>query len=303
MNISPLKTIPVSYVVLPTDTMLYYVQSVLRDTATSKILQTINLKRDSTYLYRYTGTFAPVSDPSGLGRYIDITVIPYTDSGHTTPSQNYAALQLNYVVLQPWIPSLGAGGGGSIDYDKLRITIAEVVEEKVFGSAKDVKKGLNEIPKVEYERIGEDMREALREMNLPNVSHIKSLEAMLGYGSDFAARSLNESHAATLERLEGLEGKMLSLHNQGSLYSDFSASEIKSLISSMKEEFTGLHNSSTEKLGKEYGTKMKEAVEQMKVHLDTNLSEKEVKLRVSEFEPRKKNEPVQIDPDIMKLFA
>lgn len=131
MQLSPKSPIPTAWTAsIPTDTTLYYVRAVLRDTASSATLQSLNLTRESSTPNRYVGTFNPVSDPSGLGRPVDITVSVYEDSAYTTLSVNYQILQTSYVVLQPFIANLGNGGGGSnISYEK----IAAVVVEKLKG--------------------------------------------------------------------------------------------------------------------------------------------------------------------------
>lgn len=301
MNISPLKPIPVSYVVLPTDTTTYFVQSVLRDTASGAILQTINLKQDATYLYRYTGQFKPVSDPSGLGRYIDITVIPYTDSGHTTPSQNYAALQLNYVVLQPWIPTLGAGGGGSIDYEKLRLTIAEVVEEKSKGTV------FPEIPEVQYDRIESLLREALDTTG-------NGLSANVQKGISGVNKTLGDIRKEHLSSNESLRGELLGyisdIHKR---LSDSEISRVSSgkemreeILNSMaknKEEFMTMHGDFAKKLDKKYDDSSKSSMEDMKKQIADTMSGKEIKfnMNMSSESPKKKESSDM--GEIMKLFA
>lgn len=178
MNIAPNKAIPVSYSVLPTETTTYFVQAVLRDTASGAVLQTLNLTQSAAYLYRYSGAFKPVSDASGLGRYIDITIIPYTDAGYTTPSQNYGALQLNYVVLQPWLPTLGSGGASGIDYEKLEGLLKKHKPGRDAALAKAVAK----IPTdaVDYGRIGEVVHGIVGRHADAIMSHSLSVGDLLG---------------------------------------------------------------------------------------------------------------------------
>lgn len=164
MQLSPKAPIPTAWTAsIPTDTTLYYVQAVLRDTNSSAILQTVNLTRVSATPNRYVGTFNPVSDPSGLGRPVDITVSVYEDSGYTTLSTNYEILQTQYVVLQPFIANLGNGGGGSnVSYEKIAATVIAAVEAGKKGD--DVKGilygALQDMPQpepVDYDRIAESI--------------------------------------------------------------------------------------------------------------------------------------------------
>lgn len=291
MNISPLKSIPVSYVVLPTDVGPYYVQAVLRDTASGTIIQTINLVQNATYLYRYTGTFKPVPDVSGLGRYVDITVIPYTDTGHTTPSQNYAALQLNYVVLQPWIPTLGAGGGGSIDYDKLRLTIAEVIEE-----TRPKEKEMVEISGVEYERIGGDTRSALSEMlgeftrvHGTGVGEIKALLGSLREGVDTAGVTSSQT---ILERIGSIEESLERMNQNGSESSRSLLEEMRGSVKEAKDEIVKSHGEHVKRIDKRMVDVTKESAEGIKKHLSENLGGKEVKfsMNLGGEAPREKNQ-------------
>lgn len=167
MQLSPKSAIPVSYTAsIPGDTTLYYVQAVLRDTATSAILQTLNLTRQSVTPNRYVGSFNPVSDPSGLGRPVDVTISVFEDAGHTTLSTNYQILQLAYVVLQPFIANLGNGGGGSnVSYEKIAATVIAALDTK---STKDAEKKLLEaihaIPLAEFDY--ERMENTLSQISL-----------------------------------------------------------------------------------------------------------------------------------------
>lgn len=267
MNISPSRVIPVSYSVLPTDVGPYFVQAVLRDTATGNILQTINLVQNPTYLYRYTGQFKPVSDPSGLGRYIDITIIPYTDSGHTTPSQNYAALQLNYNVLQPWIPTLGSGGGSNgVDYEKIENIVLAIVEGR--------KPKLEGLEKIEYKRIW-DMVEESRSSLLKEISenHAKGIDGVTSLLSELkehlAGMSENMSndasayHSSLINRIENIHS---SLH----------AKNVEN-HSEVKESIRGLADMNARNHRKLHDN-LKDTVGNIAKDVKKSMSQKDVKL-------------------------
>lgn len=269
-------------------------------------MQTINLIQNATYLYRYTGLFNAVSDPSGLGRYIDITVIPYTDSGHTTPSQNYAALLVNYVVLQQWIPSLGAGGGGSIDYDKLRLTIAEVVEEKVFGSAKDVKKGFKKIPAIEYERIGNDMREALKsvqdELMGSGRLNADSIQKLMGMHTDFSGQML-KSHGEIFGRVGNMEQRIALLESTSKSDRESLKKELSVLLKQYSEDIGNRQSEHEKNLHKEFTDYSKKSFESLERMMQDNLSEKEVRFKFSEMPRDKREKEVELDPIIKKIMG
>lgn len=298
MNISPLKAIPVSYSVLPTDVTAYFVQAVLRDTATSATLQTINLTQNVSVPYRYTGVFKPVSDPSGLGRYIDITVIPYTDSGHTTPSQNYAALQLNYVVLQPWIPSLGAGGGGSIDYDKLRLTIAEVILEQKESPVESVT--------VEYDRIGNDMREALEEASA-NISGTigngsKSTGSLLALIEKRLTENSSNASVQLMERIEHLEDVIAQSSKTGASSSKSLRESLESRLAESREELIKIHANHSRKIDMRLEESSASSLASLKSYMDENLSNKEIQFKFGEVPKEKKDSQPVYDPIVNRIL-
>lgn len=137
MQYSPLQTLPVSYTISdPTDGTLYFVQSVLRDTSSNKILQVVNLTRDSSYHLRYEGVFQPIADPQGLGRPVDITTSVFTDALYTVPSPNYQLVNIPYLILQPPIFNSGFGGAGGSDWETLLELIRFELGKKPKGDKK-----------------------------------------------------------------------------------------------------------------------------------------------------------------------
>lgn len=234
MQLSPNSVIPVSYTVsLPGDTTVYFVQAVLRDTQSGATLQTLNLANVSTTPNRYQGVFNPVSDPSGLGRAIDITISVYTDAGHTTLSLNYQVLQLNYVILQPWIQNLGMGGGMNIDYEKLQSMFdgAKVGNEEIGNEV------ARRIPrtKVDYGKIENYTITASEKTKTSLSSEIgKHMGILSKTLSDIKSNVALQSHIKSLEaRIQSLESKSL----RGQDISFRIHSELKNELSSALSEF------------------------------------------------------------------
>lgn len=289
MQLSPKSPIPVSYTAsIPGDITLYYVQAVLRDTASSVILQTLNLTRESSTPNRYVGTFNPVSDPSGLGRPVDVTISVYEDSGYTTLSANYQILQLSYVVLQPFIANLGNGGGGSnISYEKIRKTVREALqgerEETEDDEPTDEEQTFDppEVPEpLDYGRIeghAEELARSHRQMLGSAVEDIKghvsaadkervplflelgralgALESKIGESSTISTKELRIAKDELRKTLEGLPNVLLTMHKD-------------------------LHASVDKRL--------QAALEDMRRYLENMFSEKEIKMEFHNLGPQKK---------------
>lgn len=306
MQLSPSQVIPVSYsTTIPGDTTLYFVQAVLRDTQSSTILQTLNLSRVSSTPNRYTGSFSPVSDPSGLGRPVDVTISVYTDSGHTTLSQNYQITQYNYVVLQPWIQNLGVGGGMNIDYEKLqkmfdgaKVSNAEIGNE----TAKKAK------TKIDYDKItraisasGESHRTALSgELK----GHISTLSSLLEKASSALAQ-MDTKHSNKFngieQRLNTLESKLTDGQKMSTAEKTTMRQELSKLITDTKTALSGSNDRNTRSLVSSF----KESIEDVKNHLKEDLLGKEIHLSYNSGEPAKKEkkEKQMFAPDdIMSLL-
>ena len=118
IHITPQGTFPiVRQLYDPADTTTYYVRAVIRDSVKGTTLETVDLvdKTGQRFVYKYP---AP-SDPSGLGRYIDITTTVYSDSGYTTRTDVYADENETYLIKSE--QNLGGGGGGeTVSYPEIR---------------------------------------------------------------------------------------------------------------------------------------------------------------------------------------
>lgn len=126
MQVVPGQRVQLTYLVPnPADSTLYYVQAVVKNTSTNKVIATVNLVQDSNQAIRYTGSFTAPLDSVGNGYFMDAVSIPYTDSGYTTPSPNYGAALTQIFAYQ--LPSTFSGGGGSeiiVDYDRIEELLA-----------------------------------------------------------------------------------------------------------------------------------------------------------------------------------
>ena len=140
MNINPQSTLRiVRQLADPSDAGTYYVQAVVRNSATGATLETINLTDAGDQ--RFTGSYNVPGDASGNGFYIDVTTTVYTDAGYTTKSGNYGIEAQTYHVQQAWNHAMGIGGGADVNYDKVRRIIQEelAAQEKLeIPEAKDL---------------------------------------------------------------------------------------------------------------------------------------------------------------------
>lgn len=235
MNLSPTQQIPVSYTVSdPNDTTLYYVRAVVRDTQSSTTLQSLNLTRVSSSPNRYVGLLNPVYDPSGLGRMIDVTITVYTDSGYTTPSQNYELVQNPHLVIQPWLPTLGTGGVG-FEYDKMAQLIELVLDKKIKGSTKEIRDDFGSvIPKQISER-NDDFKEYQNNLISQAISDIQ--DGLNGHSSKIIDSS-EKSYRGFNESL-GQIGQVLSrIIEDSKKTSENGKSDLESHVSELKNHLS-----------------------------------------------------------------
>lgn len=278
MQLSPNSLIPVSYTAsIPGDTTVYFVQAVLRDTQSGTTLQTLNLTNVSTTPNRYQGSFNPVSDPSGLGRAIDITISVYTDSGHTTLSNNYQILQLNYTILQPWIQNLGTGGGLNIDYDKL---------QKMFDGTKvtNAEIGNEKAPKrerINYTRLegatmgaGEATRAAISDEFKGHISNVLKILSDLSRSHSETTKGNSIKFDSMEKRLEKFE----SIASEGYKMSSKERAEMRTDMVETLKEIREENKNYLDEGSKMYEKKFSKIVEDMQEYLADNLSQKEIKM-------------------------
>ncbi len=236
MQIAPQENFPIVYLIGdPFDATTYYVQAIIRDSGTGATLITKNLTNGGSR--RFSGIVQAPSDPSGLGRFIDVTTSVYTDSGYTTKSQNYEERQETYLVTPRWSIALGGGVGGGVafDYEKIRTIFLEVIADKIHIPApvdiSSMEKKLIELAEIIADikdkmpqdhgavnfapltslllelggKLDEIGAKEMPKLNLaPVISHISRLFPMLGDMQD----SHETFHEFLTEKIENLDKKM-----------------------------------------------------------------------------------------------
>lgn len=290
MQLSPNSLIPVSYTAsIPGDTTVYFVQAVLRDTQSSNILQILNLTNISTVPNRYTGNFKPVSDPSGLGRPIDITISVYTDSGHTTLSPNYQILQLNYTILQPWIQNLGMGGGLNIDYDKLqKMFDGTKVNNAEIGNEKAPKRERINYKRLEEGALGahEATRAALSEEFKGHIKNI--LDILSGISKTYS--TYGDAHTKVLSTIESRMNDLENSIGQGQSKSSEERNAMRQELSASIKEFKDEFKKTSSDIPKANEKMFKKSFESLQDYLESNLSEKEIKINYTPTPMKKEKE-------------
>lgn len=147
----------------PADTNTYYVRCIIRNAKTDATIATVNLTNKGNG--RFRGEWQVTADISGQGYYITITSYVYTDASYTTESNNCRRFEQQYLVQDRFARMGGGGGGVKVNYDKIRVMIAEEVAninlpEKIdlspiFIAISGVKKAIDnkkmpELPKIEF---------------------------------------------------------------------------------------------------------------------------------------------------------
>ena len=195
---------------VPGDSTTYYPQAVIRKSLDGSLLDTVNLTLESTG--RYSANWIVPGDASGLGTQIDITVIAYTDSGHTTASQNYSEENVVYNIFD-LLGQVRAGGG--IDYLEVQKIVAREIGKAV--GALVIPDHTQPIGKLGAEVKG--LAEALGEVNdsIGGITNNDVLEALSGHtdvlkkefgaipsvGNDINSKAENR-HGLMLEGIQNL---------------------------------------------------------------------------------------------------
>jgi hypothetical protein len=126
MQIEPQNPLPLVYLITDhTDESTYYVRAVGRDSLTGEILFTVSLTDRGNR--RFTNTVNAPVDGTGLGRHIDVTITPYTDSGYTQKAAGYQEHVDRWYIRA--MRTGGGGGGVEIDYPYLLKRIKKIAED------------------------------------------------------------------------------------------------------------------------------------------------------------------------------
>lgn len=306
MNLSPTQQIPVSYTIsAPGDSTLYYVQAVVRDTQSSNVVQTLNLTQVSSTPNRYTGLLNPISDGSGLGRAVDVTVTVYTDAGYSVPSQNYEIFQTAHLIIQPWLPTLGTGGVG-FEYDKMIELIEIVLDEKLGGSTKEIKEDFGSVFPKQIVAANDDLKEH-HEILISNV--IDQINNSMEEHSGRMISSSERVHNSLTESIRQLGNFMASLIEESKKLSESGRNDFKSHAGDMKNNFS-VHGERMNQMV-QASSKMIKSMEGMVKNFKKTIEEKEFKYEIS-MEPtkmkvhnEKKNEEDKVQKkeiDVSKLL-
>lgn len=112
------------------DGATYYVRAVIRNAYTDAIIDTLDL--DAKGGQRYTKNWRVPADPSGQGFYISIVTSVYTDSGHTTKSENYGDEENTHLVSNVFLPTTKGGGGSNLDAFMVRRIVSEELDKRPY---------------------------------------------------------------------------------------------------------------------------------------------------------------------------
>lgn len=189
MNIEPQSPLALVYKLEIPDLFAntYYVRATIRDSYTGTTLNTVNLTRSSDGS-RYTNQTQAPSDTSGLGRMIDITTSVYSDSDYSVRASEGFAEQIERFMVRSQSMSFGGGGADtteSVDYEKIKKLIEDVIKDKVKIPVVKIPKTdlsevvalLNEIKKIASQEI--KFPEQIKTDLSPILTAVKKIEQTL----------------------------------------------------------------------------------------------------------------------------
>ncbi len=184
MQVEPNVSLPLVYQITdPSDSTVYYIRAVIKDSLTGNTLDTKNLV--SAGSGRYTSSFYAPADLSGSGRHIDVTITVYTNSGYTTVSDIYQKHIDKYLIKRPSLGSTG-GGGYEVDYSK----ITKIVNESVNSKIEDLKKIKDENLPLIIEKI-DSLEKIVSTPELPKEDKPIDFTPVLAY-IDLAIKSISD---------------------------------------------------------------------------------------------------------------
>lgn len=209
-NLRPGEQFPITWQdSIPNDDTVYP-QAVIKNARTQETLKTINLTSQGGGLY--ADNYQVPGDSSGLGFYISIIITVYTDSDHTTKSNNLSIENRIYKVKE----ELQNFGGGGIDYEYLKRMIAALIDEKIGSLPKPEKQDIKEMPVI---------LKAMQEMGLTmlkpkDLEKIAMAISKLGEDSDrkiiFLGELFQEFKSKITEYQKKTDERLLALNDGGS---------------------------------------------------------------------------------------
>lgn len=257
---------------LPGDSSTYYVQAVVKNSATGATITTINLTDQGSQ--RFTGSFDVPQDPLGFGYYIDITTSVYTDSGYTTLSNIYTIDMQSLLVFDRLTWGRNVGGGGDMtDYDK----IAKMIREEIKGIdfpeiPKPEKVNLEPVLATIWEtgRRVEDKLDAI-DTKTRDASIVKAVDKL---GKSILSKMDEATIMAKLQKMiKGLEIAITNETKEASVHRKTTTTSVEDIVSagnSMLEKLTtalgkieALHKAVKEESDTERTAKIENAIKEM----------------------------------------
>lgn len=251
MQLRPNEQTGIVYLISDTtDNNTYYVQAIIRDTKTGSVLSTTNLTQDSNNGRRFFATVQAPTDPSNQGRWVDITVTVYIDSGYSTKSPIYPETLNTYLVQERWSTVFGGNGGVDVNYEKIE-KLLKTFSKSIVGSIKIPKTKIPDIERIVAQNTKklsfmvralptvqhiEDLKKSHSTLeksisNLPNLTHILQIVESIGtLGKGVDAHPAKVIKSLTQE-LNVLKDEVLSSRDHHSKHSD----KILSIIDEMKK--------------------------------------------------------------------
>lgn len=251
------ETLPVYWIPSdPSDSNVYYPQSVFRNGLTGALIATVDLTRQSDG--SYTNTLLVPNDPTNLGMYIVETLNVYTDTNHTVLTGIYAQEQRTHKIKNE-TQNFGGASVDTTDYNYIEKVVKKIVEEaitKIRFEQKDVDfSSINE----QFSKMN-DRKTRHRKMMMEISDRVKALEEKEitfpqgEYGEHFMslANLVGEHIKGVNERIDGLD-PIIKGHLDGQHIADHEAfhkshtelkeridGHLKGITDEMKHRFEGV---------------------------------------------------------------
>lgn len=294
MPVASSQPIPVTWTAtMPGDSNTYYPVAILKDTRTGAIIQQINLQQDVSFSQRYSGVFSGVPDPSGLGRFFDVTVFVYTDVGQSILSQNYQIVNESFrtfdIALTGSPNGPVANSGIGTNYKRIEEMFIKALESRILTLLEEVKGSIKSAPKTEiaYEKISKLAQDAARlaatglsgEMS----NHFVGISKMLDTHKKELLAAHGDSHAAVLKVFDSLSKSIGTMGKDGKMSAGTMQSGITAAIEQAREDIKKHHTA-------EHGaleSKFDESSSGMGDTLKGMLTDKEIRLQIAAPEMKK----------------
>jgi hypothetical protein len=299
---------------MPGDSNTYYPVAILKDTLTGAIIQTINLTQDALFSQRYDGVFSGVPDPSGLGRFFDITIYVYTDAGHTTLSQNYMITQMNYRTFDflaqsgmGWVGSTGGAASIGTNYKRIEEMFEKLIEAKLLLHLADLKSGVKGLPTREHiiaaaEGAKDELMGALG----------GGFEGM-GMRVDGHKEEMLASHKAMSEGMAFLLEKIITDVGEGTKTGNLNAQQLRDhvakVVGDAQKQFGELQAQHSKKLDdnhrkvfEDFGGKLSKMVGDKEIHFSLKSGDLEENKKPEKNDMQKDSRGGIETTDIMNLF-